>query len=104
MRATVGFKTGATQEITNINLPNDVNSFLNTDSVSEALAPAQTSPLAAAATETATSITRSIGSTCERIVGRYAAELLQGLGWAMAALYFIGAAALGVVILYHTFR
>jgi hypothetical protein len=80
-----------------------MNAFLNTDSVSEALAPAETSPLDAAATETATSVTRAIGSTCERIVSRYAAELLQGVGWAMAALYFIGAAALGAVILYHTF-
>jgi hypothetical protein len=81
----------------------NTNALLNTDSVSETFAPAETSPFNAAKTETATSITRAIGSTCERTVGRYAAGLLQGIGWVIAALYLIGAAALGFVILCHTF-
>jgi hypothetical protein len=81
----------------------NMNAFLNTDSVSEAFAPAETSPFNAATTETATSITRAMGSTCERTAGRFAAELLQGIGWVLAALYLIGATALGVLILCHTF-
>ena len=80
----------------------NTNAFLNTDSVSEAFAPAETSPFTAVTTETATSITRAIGSTCERTVGRFAAQLLQGIGWVLAALYLIGATALGVLVLYHT--
>jgi hypothetical protein len=81
----------------------NTNAFLNTDSVSEAFAPAETSPFKAATSETATSVTRAITSKCERTVGRYAAEMLQGIGWVIAALYLIGATALGVITLYHTF-
>ena len=80
-----------------------MNAFLNTDSVSETFAPAETSPFDATATEASTSITRAITSKCERTVGRYAAEMLQGIGWVIAALYLIGATALGVITLYHTF-
>jgi hypothetical protein len=81
----------------------NMNAFLNTDSVSEAFAPAETSPFNASTTQTAASIARAIGSTSERTAGRFAAELLQGIGWVMAALYLIGAGALGVLILCHTF-
>jgi hypothetical protein len=93
----------ATQEQTNMNLPMNTNALLNTDSVSETFAPAETSPFDATATEASTSITRAITSKCERTVGRYAAEMLQGIGWVIAALYLIGATALGVITLYHTF-
>ena len=79
------------------------NVFLNTDSVSERFAPAETSPFNATATEASTSITRAITSKCERRVGRHAAEMLQGIGWIVAALYLIGATALGVITLYYTF-
>ena len=81
----------------------NMNAFLNTESVSEAFAPAETTPFNAATTETATSITRAMGSACERTAARFAAELLQGIGWVMAALYLIGATGLGVLILCHTF-
>ena len=81
----------------------NMNAFLNTDSVSEAFAPAETFPFNAATTETATSLTRAIGSTRERTVGRFAMELLQGIGMVIAALYLIGATALGVLILWYTF-
>jgi hypothetical protein len=103
-QATVEFTPAATQtKQTNINLPMNMNAFFNTDPVSEAFAPAETSPFNAPRTETATSITRTIGSACERTAGRFAAGLLQGIGWTMAALYFIGATALGVLVLCHTF-
>ena len=102
-QAAAEFNAVASQEQTNINLPMNTNAFLNSDSVSAAFAPAETSPLNAATMETATSTKQAIGSACERTVGRFAADLLEGIGRVMAALYLIGATALGVLILCYTF-
>jgi hypothetical protein len=91
------------QEKIKRNTPMNMNALLNTDSISEAFAPAETSPFDAATTEAATSITQTIDSTCVRTLGHYTREVLQGIGWIFAALYLVGASALGAIILYHTF-
>ena len=76
---------------------------LRSQEISEALAPAETSPFGAVTTDTVPSITRTTDSTSARTLGRFAGEILQGIGWVLAALYFVGAAALGAIILFHTF-
>lgn len=77
---------------------------LQSEEISEAFALTGTSPFDAVTTDTARSITRTIDSTSSaRTLGRYAGEMLQGIGWVLAALYFVGAAGLGAIILFHTF-
>jgi hypothetical protein len=86
----------------NPNTPIGMNAFLDTNCVSAAVAPAETSAFNPETTDTAQSIaTRAIDFA--RSLNRYAAAVAQGLACGLTALYFVGAAALGVGVLYYTF-
>jgi hypothetical protein len=80
-----------------------MNALSNADSVAETFAQAEASPFNPVTIDFATRTTRAIDTTGLRTLGRYTSEALQGVGWVLAALYFLGAAALAVVMLYHTF-
>jgi hypothetical protein len=79
-----------------------MNAFLGTNSVSAAVAPAETSAFNPETTNTAQSIAaRAIDFA--RSLNRYAAAMAQGFAYGLTALYFVGAAALSVAVLYYTF-
>jgi hypothetical protein len=80
-----------------------MNALVNTDSVSESFAPADVSPFNPARTDSAQRIKRAIDSIGLRTLGRYTCDVLQVVGWVLAALYLLGAGALAVALLYHTF-
>jgi hypothetical protein len=86
----------------NTNTPISMNAFLDTNSVGAAVAPAETSAFNPETTDTAQSIAaRAIDFAAS--LNRYAAAMAQGLACGLTALYFVGAAALGVEVLYYTF-
>ena len=86
----------------NTNTPISMNAFLDTNSVSGAVPPVETSAFNPETTDTAQSIAaRAIDFA--RSLNRYAAAIAQGLAYGLTALYFVGAAALGVAVLYYTF-
>jgi hypothetical protein len=79
-----------------------MNAFLDTNSLSGAVPPAETSAFNPETTDTAQSIAqRAIDFA--RSLNRYAGVMAQGLACGLTALYFVGAAALGVAVLYYTF-
>ncbi|MBV8484105.1 MAG: hypothetical protein JO077_14725 [Verrucomicrobia bacterium] len=80
-----------------------MDASLETTSVSAALAPAETSAFNPETTNTTQSIARAIDFARVRSLNRYAAATAEWLAWALIALYFLGAAALGVAVLYYTF-
>jgi hypothetical protein len=82
--------------------PIGMSPFLDTNSVSVAVAPTETSVFNPEKTDTAQSIAaRAIDFA--RSLNRYADAMAQGLAWGIAALYVVGVAALGVAVLYYTF-
>jgi hypothetical protein len=80
-----------------------MNALSNTDSVSETLASPRLRRLTPATIDSAKRITRAMDSTGLRTLNRYTSAVLQGVGCVLAALYFVGAAAIAVAMLYHTF-
>jgi hypothetical protein len=80
-----------------------MDALLETTSVSAAVAPAEASVSNPETTNTAQSIARAIDFTCVLSLNRYAAAMAQWLALGLTVLYFAGAAALGVAVLYYTF-
>jgi hypothetical protein len=79
-----------------------MNALLETNSVSAAVAPAETPAFNPETTDTAQGIAaRAIDFA--RSLNRYADAMAQGLAYGIAVLYVVGAAALGVALLYYTF-
>jgi len=87
----------------NTNTPMSMDILLETTSISAAVAPAETSAFNPETTNTAQSIARAIDFAWVRSLNRYAAATAEWLAWGLSALYFVGAAALGIAILYYTF-
>lgn len=79
-----------------------MNALFKTETISGAFAPAETSPFDAETTNTKDSIKESIDFACSRPFNPYIPEILQGLAWVLLTLYFVGASALGVTLLYYT--
>jgi len=80
-----------------------MNALFKTEPISGAFAPAETSPFDAETTDTAKSINEAKDFACSRPFIPYTPEILQELAWVLVTLYFVGASALGVALLYYTF-
>ena len=80
-----------------------MDALLQATSVNAAVAPAETSAFNPEITNIAQSNARAIDLGHLRSLHRYAAATAEALAWGLSALYLVGAAALGVAILYYTF-